>query len=276
MLITHNTFEKARKAIVRQFLTNSYEVETSRWQGIDVSTKPEMRMREVFSYSFHVPLRSTEDPAHWALDTDCNLPFADVHFAERVSRQPTNPGEAWKIWPWGHNAAKFLEAESGNFSHTYQERFWPKYANLVGEGPQQQTLEHQTHRGIRYRYGDLDDLVNHLAADPFSRQAYLPIWFPEDGTCTGRKPCTLGYHFLHRGDYLNITYHIRSCDFIRHWADDCYLAIRLLLWVLDELRKKDDRWKMVVPGIFTMHIGSLHCFVNDFRLMQQVAAQEKK
>lgn len=261
-MITYTTFTDAKRLLTEDFVRRSYEVAAPRWQGVDVSSKPEMRMRELLNISFQVPLRGIEDPEHWQKDTGCNFPFADVHFAERVGGQPTNPGEAWKIWPWGNSASKFLEVDGKQFSHTYQERLWPKMANAENLG------DLRPLQGIRYLYADLNDLVDHLAKDPLSRQAYVPLWFPEDGTCPGRKPCTLGWHFILRHDYLHHNYFIRSCDFVRHFADDCYLAIRLHLWVLDRLREKDDRWKDVKPGLFSMHIVSLHCFINDWRQMK--------
>lgn len=277
----YSSFEHARDRIRDSFLNGpSYEVHPGRWQGVNVADKPEMGMRELLNWSFQVPLREIEDPEHWEKDTGCNMPFAAVHFAERVGGEPTNPGEAWKIWPWGNAASKFLEHNSTQFSHTYQERFWPKYAGQTEYGHLQVRANVKgsvdltprpwawAHRGIRYEYGDLNDLVDHLVDDPLSRQAYLPIWFPEDGTCPGRKPCTLGYHFINRGDYLHTTYYIRSCDFIRHWADDCYLTIRLTLWLLNRLRALDSRWVAVKLGLFTMHVVSLHCFVNDFNQMR--------
>ncbi len=43
-------------------------------------------------------------------------------------------------------------------------------------------------RGIRYRYADLHDVIDTLNKDPLTRQAYIPIWFPEDGSAMpGRK-----------------------------------------------------------------------------------------
>ena len=112
---------------------------------------------------------------------------------------------------------------------------------------------------------DARDVVAHLAHDPQSRQAYLPIWFPEDtGKTTVRVPCTLGYHFIQRHKFLHCTYYIRSCDAVRHMRDDIYLTVRLQLWMLEQLRLIDPDWKLVKPGLFTMHIVSLHMFRNDF------------
>lgn len=256
----YSTFTEAKLKLTEMFLNQAYEVRAPRWQGIDVSNKPEMAMREIYGHSLVLSLQARENLDYWRQDITPNLPWADEHFDERVSGQPLNPGNSWKNWPWGHSADKFRNPASGEFDHTYMERFWPKFAGDQDphDGPR---------RGVRFDYGDLNDLVNHLASDPLSRQAYLPIWFPEDGTCTGRKPCTLGYHFLMRHDHLHVTYYIRSCDVVRHWADDCYLCVRLLLWILTRLRGRDERWSYVRPGLFTMHVASLHCFVNDFRML---------
>jgi len=246
------TFTEACGRLDAEFKYRSQTVLTERWQG--VATKPEHKMREILFPYIQVPLRGLESLEHWQQDIKPNLPFADVHFAERVGGEPTNPGEAWKIWPWG-NAADAHRTEGGKFTHTYQERFWPRYAG-----------EHDVSDmyGIRYPYADLNDLVSHLSDEPLSRQAYLPIWFPEDGTCPGRKPCTLGYHFLNRFEYFHVSYYIRSCDYVRHFRDDCYLTVRLLLWILDRLRERDSRWRDVRPGMFNMHIGSFHMFQNDW------------
>ena len=122
------------------------------------------------------------------------------------------------------------------------------------------------HRGIRSRYGDLMDVVYLLAEQPLTRQAWLPIFFPEDTGRGdgGRKPCTLGYQFMVRDNGLHIYYPLRSCDFFRHWADDVYLTVRLGLWVLEEAAKINGYFRNVRLGSFSMHCTSLHMFKNDY------------
>lgn len=263
------TFASVQEKYEEAFLSPlANVVKAPRWQGLDISKKPEMVTRELLNQSFQVPLRGLEDCNYWAVDTKANLPWANVHFQERVGGEPLNPGESWKSWPWGHSADKF-RIHGGQFDHTYMERFWPKYASAP---PIPRDPDDWPKRGVRFEYGDLNDLVQTLQEDPLTRQAYLPVWFPEDGTCKGRRPCTLGYHFINRFDYLHIRYDIRSCDFVRHWGDDCYLAIRLLLWVLDRLRERDERWGLVKPGMFTMHITSFHMFENDYVQLQKKVA----
>lgn len=258
------SFSVAYDRLTQEFLHRAHEVHAPRWQAMDVSRKPDMAMRELFPVSFSVPIRGIESLAHWQRDIMPNLPFADVHFEERIGGRGTNPGEAWKIWPWG-NAADAHRTEKGRFTHTYQERFWPTNLEDPNSNPE----------GIRYAYADFGTLLSHLENDPMSRQAYFPIWYPEDLSTEGRKPCTLGYHFFMRFDYLHIVYYIRSCDFIRHFRDDCYLTTRLLLHTLAELRKRNEFWKDVLPGMFHMHITSLHMFVNDFNQLRGKVAQNR-
>jgi thymidylate synthase len=168
--------------------------------------------------------------------------------------------------------------ETFRFDHTYQERIWPKWAghNTMRDHGR---AEWAKKAGIRYEYGDLDDVVALLRREPFTRQAYLPIWFPEDTGVVfgGRAPCTLGYHFMRRTNRLHMWYDIRSCDFVRHFRNDLYLASRLLLWVLEQLTVRFHEWKMsdpktmslenqwtnVMPGYLYFCAHSLHYFKGD-------------
>ena len=260
-------FEEAIKAIHLEFKSNSEKVHTEKWQGVDISKRPEARMFELLNYNFSVPL-IVEDLEIYRQDIKPNLPWADDHFLERVCGEPLNPGEQWAKWPWGNHADKFRD-ESGKFNHNYMERYWPKFAgNNYYSGAENYC---DANKGIRYDYGDLRDLINHLNDQPQTRQAYLPIFFPEDTGSVhgGRVPCSLGYHFIYRRGFLHINYYLRSCEVYRHFRDDCYLTVRLLLWVLEELRKKNAFWNSVSPGTYSMYITSFHCFVNDMRLLDE-------
>jgi hypothetical protein len=231
------------------FKNNAILTKRGTWQALDVRNKPDMATHEITGYSLVADLRRERSLIYYQNAISPDLPWADDHFLERVSGTPLNPppSEAW--WPHAANNALFKDA-TGVFSHTYPERFWPKEA---GDKP----------RGIRYPLGDYADLIALLRREPYTRQAYLPIWMPEDtgNQARVRTPCTLGYHFLLTGDLLDITYYIRSCDLLRHFRNDIYFAVRLLLDVLDRL---SDNWLTVKPGILRMHIASLHCFRNDF------------
>lgn len=278
-----DTFQRIRDHTWNLFLAHAHKVHTEKWQGVDISSKPEMASYELMNYTFTHDLKGDGDLQHWREDVKPNLPWADDHFDERVCGYPINPGVEWANWPWGDNAARFLD-HHGMFNHNYMERYWPKHAhtNLLDatatpdEWVNQADANHKhwrdcTTMGLRNTYGDLNDLVKSLAANPLSRQEWFPIFHPEDvgEVVGGRKPCSLGYQFWVRGGRLHIYYPLRSCDFFRHMQDDIYLTIRLLIWVLNRCREIDNKWLDVQPGTFTMHCTSLHVFANDMAAMRK-------
>lgn len=253
-----NAYYRLSEAIgwAGRYLKNTgYEIRTEQWQGVDTPAP----MLETLEVSF----RGQVNPIIHQLVDDVrpNLPWADLHFDERVGGVPSNPGEAYKSWPYFRGNARdeeFRHEEGHRFTHTYQERLW------AGR------IEGEPTTGIRYRLGDLSTLLDLLKREPLTRQAFLPIWFPEDTGAAhgGRVPCTLGYWFVCRHEAMHITYYIRSCDYFRHLRDDVYMAARLLLWVLDQLREGPENvdgfdWWDVEPGFLNMHIGSLHCWMNE-------------
>ena len=273
------TFEQAIRETSTTLDHFGVEVDTGHWQGVPTEGKPDLVTKELMGWDFEVPVWRANPPTLMGelipvlkREIRPNLPWADDHFKERVSRVPSNPGEAYKTWPWWRgqsqetNAGDWTDPHDFKFTHTYQERFWPKPQGQWVEGMQ---------TGIHYKYGDLDDLIDLLLREPYTRQAYLPIFFPEDTGAVhgGRIPCTLGYHFLLRQNKLHMWYFLRSCDFVRHFRDDIYLAVRLLLWVLNQLQRDggNDReegdnswgWNEVLPGTFHMVIGSLHYHKGD-------------
>lgn len=266
--------EKAIREVFENFSWGATTFRPTRWQGLDVTTQPAALMKE----DLHVTMQAEipgEDIFVYANMIKPNLPWAEDHFQERVCGYPINPGTEWANWPFGVNAEKSLDVR-GMFNHNYMERYWPVYAGESSNTPtrnaedwkRQMTCGYAPVAGLRYDYGDLGGLVRDLAAEPDTRQAYLPVWFPEDtgDAHKGRKPCTLGYHFIMRNGKLDVTYYMRSCDLANHFRDDVYLTVRLLLWVLEQCRIQNAPvWRDVVPGKFTMHITSLHMFINDFR-----------
>lgn len=197
----------------------------------------------------------------WAEVVQPNLPWAEDHFQERVGGQPLNPApsEAW--WPYAReNNAEHKKGQI--FSHTYPERFWPKQAGHLG-----QKLDFGR-MGIRFPYGDLDDLVEVLKKNINSRQAYLPIWFPEDLAAAvegERVPCSMGYHFITNQTKLDCVYTMRSCDIVRFYRDDVYMAGRLLQLVSSQVSLR--------PGKLVVHIDNLHCFPGDRGYLESLLPQ---
>lgn len=256
---------------IRARLLKAPAVPVASWQSV----KAPQPMPEILNYSFTLDLPSTLKTEHYQEAFRPNLPWADNHFVkERISGEPINPGTTWRQWPYARSADTHRrEGEvDPQFDHSYAERYWPKHAGLTPDGRVPVAFEAPKRQGIRFAYGDLGDLVNLLIKDPLTRQAYLPVWFPEDlgaAVESKRVPCTLGYHFIRREDRLHCIYPMRSCDFVRHFRDDVYLTVRLLLWILSVLQFRDrPSWGAVTPGTFTMHITSLHMFESDQSLLE--------
>lgn len=270
------SFVESELIISNAFLNVAHPVDTGHWQAIkNVPQTKTLELRSVL-LEYDIP-RSIEQ---LQVEVTPNLPWAEDHFQERVAGLPLNPGDQYKNWPWYKgNVEKHQTVEEEKFSHTYMERYWPKWA-----GPNYEEMKDSTSvawepmHGIRYKFGDLDDVVDLLAREPFTRQAYLPVWFPEDtGAHHGeRVPCSLGYHFMLREGKLHCFYPIRSCDFIRHFRDDVYLTCRLVQWVLSRLqdlanvsRGEENEWHYVVPGELSMFMHSLHIFEGDLPPMRK-------
>lgn len=276
MTINSHSFSSLCETLTHIFRTHSKLVHTEKWQGRDVSNKPDAATRELLNVTVAVSLKGKPSNLNfWQSDIGPHLPWADDHFAERVGGEPLNPGETYKTWRHGASASTFLEGEAKQFNHTYMERFWPKHAGMTNGGylADSAIVKHERPiHGIRHEYGDLRDLVTLLVSEPHTRQAYLPIFFPEDTGVGdgGRKPCTLGYQFIVRDGELHCYYPMRSCDFANHFRDDCYLAVRLMMWVIEQCRtstKWVSPWDNVRLGSLTMHMTSLHLFINDFNQM---------
>lgn len=221
-------------------------------------TQPEMVTRELRYKSL-----SLQVPQDWGKLMNLlqpNLPWAEDHFQERIGKEPLNPPPSNEWWPYAQSGNADHKGVDQKFSHTYPERFWPRYANTNDAA-----INHN--KGIRFYYGDLEDLVQILNQDPLSRQAYLPVWFPEDLNAARsgeRVPCTLGYHMMaDPSGRLNMHYMMRSCDFLRFMTDDLYMAARLLQYVSHRVE--------VAPGKLHTTVSSLHVFEGDVPRLQIMA-----
>jgi thymidylate synthase len=272
----NSDFSTMVEALGELIVTYGEAVDTGHWQAMkDVPMTKTIELRAV-NLTYEIP----ETAEELADEVRPSEPWAELQFQERVAGEPLNPGETFKQWPWYRGNVE-THKEQGQFSHTYMERYWPRYIQ-----PSDASYTGPDRQGIRYRYGDLNDLVTLLAREPYTRQAYLPVWFPEDtGAHHGeRVPCSLGYHFMLREGKLHCAYFIRSCDFLRHFRDDVYMTARLVQWVLDKLRDTEviimndqsnevpepkREWKQVEPGELTMFMHSLHVFEGDLPKMRR-------
>lgn len=260
MYVYHSTtggysFDEMRAQIAYALL-NAKPINRGQWQTLDVSQSAAHDTRELRNVALFLDVPETL----WELweNIPADQPWADNHFDERVGRVPLNPAPSYKIWPY-HHGDKDRHVD-GVFSHTYPERYWPKHA-----GDMLPTYNGRTvpHIGLRFEYGDLDGVVGQLVGNPLTRQAVLPMWFPEDtGALDRRVPCSLTYHFMADGDdVLSVWYSMRACDFYRHFTNDMYLTARLLQWVCAEVaRRGGAHFK---PGQLNATVSSLHLFEGD-------------
>jgi thymidylate synthase len=261
---------------IRDDLLFSQPFNVGEWQSQKIDTP--MREIEGVIFDIHIP-DSKEALAH---NTRARLPWAEDHFLERVSGEPMNPApsEAW--WPFAKKSATDTNAdhksEGEAFSHTYPERMWASHA--WSESDNSTTLaffngmeEVVRPHGLRFDYGDLDDVVNQLIKTPYTRQAYLPIWFPEDtGAVHGKRvPCTLGYSFSIRRGELHCSYFMRSTDLLRHFQDDIYMAGRLMQWMCEQItfaQAHEGSPYELVPGTLTFHTTNMHIFEPDIDMIK--------
>jgi len=216
-------------------------VQTESWQG----TKAPPIMVELLHISEKVQM--LKDPKELSDSLGASQPWANIHFKERVQGFPSNPDPSHSMWA---STTEDYMANGEQFSHTYSERMWPK--SLC--------------EGIRYEIGDLRTLVELLKNEPTTRQAYLPMFFPEDLTAAvsnERVPCSLGWHFIVRNNRLDVMYTMRSCDAMRHLQNDIYFANKLANWVNEEAGLKADM------GVLHLVITSLHCFNQDINIYKK-------
>lgn len=255
----------------RRDLLQAPRVDVGSWHSKSTEGNPLLVTRELPYVSFNMYVdRSILGLQH---EVKPNLPWAEEHMLERLGGVPLNPPPSHVNWPWSHGQHQ-AEIDK-KFSHTYPERMWPKYAEAGFMGPKETDIN----MGIRFEYGDLDDLVNLLISDRYTRQAYLPIFFPEDtggsNRIKERIPCSLGYHFMVRNNSANqpvmdCMYTMRSCDFVRHFRDDIYMAARLLQWIAMRINEETLGEADILPRILRVHIASLHIMEGDkYKLTQE-------
>jgi hypothetical protein len=256
----YDQFIDLRQAIATKLLQTTPE-NFGKWQQLDVSASDAHATYELLNSTIWYQMPNTETKAVKYINP--NLPWSEAHFQERVGGEPINPGVEHANWPY-HAGQVSLHQNGGKYDHNYMERIWP-----TGLKDKFSTFPDKFWHGYRFPLGDLDDVVTQLGKDPGTRQAYLPIWFPEDtGATKGQRvPCTLGYHFIIRGETLHMQYNMRSCEIYRHFTNDVYMAVRLCQWMADQLY---DRFELDIDlGQLTMNIVSMHGFVGDLEHIER-------
>ena len=221
--------DEAFEEIKRDLAEMGIWVRPKTMQDKNIEGNPEYETTELQNYCYTIlNAKSSEIP-------NVTQPWADAELQERITKpengQFINPGEAWKLREniWG----EFFH--NGKFGYSYNELIWNN--------------------------DQFTKIVNRLKEDPDSRQLWISLWDPErDPDLLGgvsRVPCSLGYAFQVREGKLNMHYVMRSCDFSTHFANDVYLAIKLLEYVA-ELTGYE-------VGNFTHTIFSLHVYRKDLK-----------
>lgn len=260
-------FEYTYKVYRERLLHKAPSVDVGTWHSQSTAGNPLLVTMEIEYVSFSIKVPWWEKELQE--DIKPNLPWAEEHFLERVGGEPVNPPPSHVNWPWAHGQHQDPDEK---FSHTYPERMWPRFANVGQVRPNGRRV-FVPHNGIRYEYGDLQDVVMLLTNELYTRQAYLPIFFPEDtggsARIAERIPCSLGYHFMVRKNELGYSqmscmYTMRSCDFVRHFRDDIYMAARLLQWMAREVSLNlGDFVGDITPANLHVQIASLHAMEGD-------------
>ena len=224
--------DEAFEEIKRDLAEMGIWVKPKTMQDKVVEGNPDYETTELQNYCYTILNANSKDIPN------VSQPWADAEFQERITNpwkdgkaNYINPGEAYKlredVWD------EFLH--NGKLGYTYNELLWNN--------------------------NQFTKIVNRLKEDPDSRQLWISLWDPcRDADLLGgvsRVPCSLGYCFQVREGKLNLHYVMRSCDFSTHFANDVYLAIKLLEYV-SELTGYE-------VGNFTHTIFSLHIYRKDLK-----------
>lgn len=264
-LLAMGTWRAVRRRLA-EALWDTEPHQRGTWQKLDVKESPAHQVHELLNVTLWLPMAGTVAGAQCDFQPD--LPWAEGHFQERVAGRPVNPGAWHDQWPY-HAGRVDLHQNGGKYDHNYMERFWARGLVWGTSYPPEGRLP--AHGGYRFSVGDLGSVVELLVSEPLTRQAYLPVWFPED---TGsqenqRVPCSLGYHFQVTAEgELDVTYHIRSMEAYRHMTNDLYMATRLGQWVAEQVSHHTgfDPWTM---GQLTVQAANLHVFKGDAHRLEE-------
>jgi len=198
-----------------------YISETVQDQEVNIKTL------ELNGYGY--TLTQHEDAYDTAKANGINMEWLSAENMERAGMEMLNlnPGYAWN-----HNKEfweKFLR--DGAFSYTYPERMYNQISRVIGE----LIARKNTRQAVITMYDVHQDMMN---------------WGGRD-----RVPCSMHYQLLIREDKLHMSYCMRSCDLVKFFLSDVYLALGLLDHISDAIGLE--------TGNFTHFIGSLHCFEGE-------------
>ena len=244
------TFDEARNEIKRDLKEMGLRVE-GRYKQDKLGSFPTM---ELINYGYTVlePHLDDLNPVHGWSCAEWNEREAGIF------GNPQNPGYAWKF-------RRDLQMDWAEYLEYNGEPLRPGVTLELAQQALPQFKDDQY--GFAYTYsqrfatGDqVFKVIRELRRNPESRQLYISLWhLVEDPDRLGKRrvPCSLGWHFMMREGKLHMTYTMRSCDFVTHWDNDVWLALRLQTFVA-------DRGGFPI-GHFCHFINSFHVYEKDVK-----------
>jgi hypothetical protein len=192
-------------------------------------------------------------------ELNINAAWCTAEWSERRSGclgNAANPGEAYHLRKDEHiNWEDFLEVGGVPVPHK------STVDQLIKDKPHLAGLPAMFAYSYAERFArnhQVQRVIAELRRNPMSRQLYVAMWDPnEDAHRLGanRVPCSIGWHFLYREGRLDITYTMRSCDFITHFQHDVWMSMQLLIFVAN--------YADIPIGRFHHFINSLHIYKSD-------------
>lgn len=223
---------EAQKEIERTLYEMGIKVRPYSYQNKIVKDDPNFETIELQGESYTIV-----DHSDMGKMKGLTLDWCKAEFEERINPIPINPGEAWKlrrdVWEQFLVKSDFQFIETEVFDYTYNKR-------------------------MGYQ---IPIIINELKERPNTRQAVIEVHnnYLDLDSMGGKKriPCSLNYTFLIRKRRLDIYYMQRSCDFVTHYANDVWLAIKLMQYIAKKVE--------VEPGHFHHYIVSLHSYLKDLK-----------
>lgn len=217
-------------------------VHTQTMQNKLVATDSDYSTKEIEAFSFAILNREDKDDM-----PGVTLDWLKEEFAERISPNFTNPGEAWKL----------------------REEVWKEFlVDTVVEGfDEKGEYAAETSERFEYTYNErmqwqLKPVIDELRKNPETRQAIIEVHDRAiDTERMGKKrvPCSMFYQFMKRDGALDVIYVMRSTDFAEHFQND--------IWLADELGRYIARQLGIPTGKFVMFASSLHIYKKDWKLL---------
>ncbi len=232
-------------ALVSESMRDVYEmghiVKPKSMQNKNIEGNDDFITKEVTKYSYCLLKLGAAE--HLFIANPNNKRWANAEFEERVAKDFTNPGEAWKlrenVW------REFLDQE-GKFDYTYNER-------------------------LRV---SIEQVVEELRRNPDSRQCVISLWDPniDPNHIGGKKrvPCSLYYQVFIRNNKVHLNYAQRSADVVTHFGNDIYLAWLFKAYMRTRINEGrefgDDNYYQT--GYLYHDITSLHAYKKDWNILK--------